>query len=716
MKFQKYKIIVAAIALLLLTVLSVIGASADNDLPWVPIDPNQKPVSIRLTSQPFKTLYLVGEELDVSGANIELTYDSGQKPSHVVKLEWCTGFDSSTVGVKTVTVTYPETNCTATFQVEVVTEESIKIVKPSKLVYFVGEKEDRAGLAVSVVYSNGSTSLLESGYTVSGFSSSSVGEKTVTVSYKELAATYKINVIEPALLSITIDKKPGKLSYYIGESLDLSGIKVTAHYENGKTADVSAKVSAQGDITSVGVKKITVVYNERDFIKTAEYEITVTDVHIKSIKFASYPQKTVYAENEAFDPTGTAITVTYNNGTSETVTENILYTGFSTDTIGKKTVTLHYGGYQLNFEVEVVVASSHVHKEGEFKQTKAPTCTEAGEETTTCTVCFETVSRRTVPATGHGAESMPVQTKAPTCTEAGETSTYCMICGGVVTVGDIFPLGHTEGEMQVVTAPTCVDEGVSKSHCTVCMAEITVQKLDALGHTFGLWSMTLESTGEAEGSEERTCSVCSFAEVRAVPKLQKIMESGEFSAELNASSAYFPFGSSFNAEKVTEKLTPEELAALLAESESEKLKVLDVFDFSFTDVLGGSLLPQGDITYTVGYALPYGEYQSFLIYDTENGRYTPLTADESFSFTVSRSGRFILVGELLPEPTESDTEAPTGTVGDSTSSTGENTEKSDTQIPVKGTSAIIMVLVIIAIILIVIIAILVYAYASRQEY
>jgi hypothetical protein len=154
----------------------VIGAHADNDLPWVPIPTDQKPASIKISSAPLKTLYLVGEDLDVSGARLELTYESGQKLPDIVKTEWCTGFDSKKVGKKTVTVTYPETSCTATFTVEVVTEDSLKIVKPSKLVYYVGDIEDRQGLAVSVVYSNGKTALLESGFTVTGFSSNTIGE------------------------------------------------------------------------------------------------------------------------------------------------------------------------------------------------------------------------------------------------------------------------------------------------------------------------------------------------------------------------------------------------------------------------------------------------------------------------------------------------------------------------------------------------------------
>jgi hypothetical protein len=423
----------------------------------------------------------------------------------------------------------------------------------------------------------------------------------------------------------------------------------------------------------------------------------------------------VYAEREAFDPTGIAIQVTYNNGKSETVTDNILYTGFDTDTIGKKTVTLHYGGYQLNFEVEVVVASAHVHKETEFVRTKAPTCTEPGEETTTCTVCFETVSRRSIPATGHGAESMPVQTKAPTCTEAGETSTYCMICGGVVTVSDIFPLGHTEGEMSIILSPTCTENGTSKSFCTVCSDEVTVLTIDPLGHSFGLWQMTLEPTGEQEGKEERACTVCSFVETRTVPKLEKILSVGDFSAQLNSSASYFPYSSQFGAEKVTDKLTAEEIALLIPETEREKYNVLDVFDFAFTNVLGERFLPKGDITYTVDYELPYGEYQSFMIFDTDYGIYTPTTSADAFSFTVERIGRFILVGEVLPESTDPGTRDPSDTSGDSPLPN----ETSDINVsvsPVKGTSAVIMALIIIAVILLVIIAALVYTYAFKQEY
>ncbi len=700
MILKKYKYFVCVFVVIIMTLLGILSVAADETPPQ-PLNP-PKVTGIELKQLPIRTQYLVGEKLDMSGALLGLTYDKGDSGECAVKLDWCTGFDSSKAGTKKITITYPETNCKTSFEVEVVTEKSLEIVKPSKLAYFVGDKEDRAGLAVSVVYSNGKTELLESGYTVSGFSSNTIGEKTITVKYKDLSATYKITVVEPALLSIKIDKKPNKLSYYIGETLTIAGIKVTASYEDGKTADVSSKVTVSGDITTSGVKKITVSYTERDYIKTATFNVTVTDVEIKSIKIVSYPNKTVYEEKEVFDPTGVSIRVTYNNGKTETISgDSIQYTGFDTSTIGTKTITLHYGGKKLEFEVKVTVSKDHVHNEGPFEIVTAPTCTVNGEQSTTCTICYKTVSVRPIPALGHGQESDPVLTKAPTCTEPGQTSTKCMVCGDSVTISDIFPLGHKENDPQTILSPNCTESGVTKTYCNVCGDEVTVKYLDPLGHSFGVWTVTLEPTGEANGNEQRVCSVCTYTENRAMPKLEKTIVSGNAAASLN-SAEYFPYGTVFRADKVTQSLSSDEIAAM---TPAGNYVVLDVFECTFTNINSEKFLPKGEIIYSLSYSLPVSEYASFLVYDKDLECYTPLAGAESFSFTAERMGRFVLVGEKLPETTTAEPEIPG------------NTNIVDIPIsatPSSGATVIILALVAVAVLLFIMIGILVYIYVIKQ--
>ncbi len=704
-----YKYFALALALLCLALAASLAVAANEEvLPPVTIDPS-KVTSMEFKTEPIKMQYLIGEKLDMSGAVLQLTSNSGSKVESIVKLDWCTGFDSSTTGKKTVTVTYPETTVSTTLTVEVVDEVELKIVKPQKLVYFLGDNEDRAGLSVSVIYSNGTGEVLKDGYTVTGFDSSTVGEKTVTVKYKDLTATYKITVIEAALLEIKIDKKPTKLNYYMGEKLDLSGMKVYAYYADGKKLDVTSAVTVKGDIDAVGAQTIEVVYSERDYIQKATFTVNVIDVEIKSIKFGTYPTKLKYFENEIFDPAGTSIIVTYNNGTVETVTDGMTFKGFNTDTLGTKTMMLNYKGHMLYFEIEILVSSSHVHTEGPLTVTKTPSCTEPGEQVTVCTVCQQIVSRHTVPALGHGEESDPVTVKAPTCTDAGQMATKCMICGEDVTVSEIPALGHSEGEAQIIIRPSCTEPGQAKTYCNTCNDELSVTELEPLGHSFGEWILLLEPTGESEGSEERVCSVCSHKETNTIAKLTSVFVSGDFAAALNTPNTYFPYGMSFSGNNITELLTAEELSAIFV---GEGYALIDVFEFIFTDIRGNAVQPDLEITYSVSSPLPTDKYSSFLIYDSELGCYSPLTSETSFSFSVSRSGRFVLVGQPIPETTEDETSQAPDSDTDVSGTASDTNVASDSLI--SGNTAMIIALVLASIIFLLIIAALVCTYIKQN--
>ena len=75
---------------------------------------------------------------------------------------------------------------------------SISVEKPTKTEYLIGETFDPAGMVVSANYDNGSVETLTSGYEVTGFDSSTEGEKTITVTYGEFSATFVIKVSAPA--------------------------------------------------------------------------------------------------------------------------------------------------------------------------------------------------------------------------------------------------------------------------------------------------------------------------------------------------------------------------------------------------------------------------------------------------------------------------------------------------------------------------------------
>ena len=77
--------------------------------PWTDFDDDDDSASvtsISVTTQPTKTSYTVGESLDVTGAKITVTYSDSTTAVVDVTAAMCSGFDSSTAGTKTVTVTY----------------------------------------------------------------------------------------------------------------------------------------------------------------------------------------------------------------------------------------------------------------------------------------------------------------------------------------------------------------------------------------------------------------------------------------------------------------------------------------------------------------------------------------------------------------------------------------------------------------------------------
>ena len=146
------------------------------------------------------------------------------------------------------------------------------------------------------------------------------------------------------------------------------------------------------------------------------------------------------------------------------------------------------------------------HNYGEWAQTKAPTCTEAGEETRTCTRDVSHTETREVAVLGHKfAASEPycqngcgavnpdyvpphthdyasAITTQPTCTEAG-VKTFTCACGDAYTE-PVAALGHNYGEWAQTKAPTCTEAGEETRTCTRDVSHTETREVAALGHKF----------------------------------------------------------------------------------------------------------------------------------------------------------------------------------------------------------------------------------------
>ena len=168
----------------------------------------------------------------------------------------------------------------------------------------------------------------------------------------------------------------------------------------------------------------------------------------------------------------------------------------------------HHGtrpGCDSKSDVTVIEALGHEWSEG--KETKAPTCTEAGEKTYTCTRCDKTKTEA-IEALGHAYSEEWTVDKEATCEEAGSKSHHCTRqgCDSKTEVTEIAALGHECGEGKETKAPTCTEAGEKTYTCTRCDKTKT-EAIEAIGHAYSEeWTVDKEATCEEAGSKSHHCT------------------------------------------------------------------------------------------------------------------------------------------------------------------------------------------------------------------
>ena len=177
-----------------------------------------------------------------------------------------------------------------------------------------------------------------------------IGTKTITVEYQGLTATFDVEVKEKpvSLVSIAIVKKPDKVSYFVGEEFDSTGLTVNAIYDNGTEKEIT-DYTLSGYESTVGVKTIMVNYN--DFTATFDVEVKEKPVQLLSINVIKQPDKTVYVLGENLNTEGMILLGIYSNGTVKTI-EDYSVSELTND-VGEQTVTVSFAGLTAEFKVTV---------------------------------------------------------------------------------------------------------------------------------------------------------------------------------------------------------------------------------------------------------------------------------------------------------------------------------------------------------------------------
>ena len=162
---------------------------------------------VALNSTDAKKDYFEGEELAISGLSLTVTKNNGDSENVTVTADMVSGFDSSTPGTQTITVSYEGFKNTYSVKVTAIAITDVTLNSgDAKKDYFEGEELDISGLTLTVTKNNGdSENVTVTSDMVSGFDSSVPGTQTVTVSYAGFENTFEVDIAEKKAVVYTSD-------------------------------------------------------------------------------------------------------------------------------------------------------------------------------------------------------------------------------------------------------------------------------------------------------------------------------------------------------------------------------------------------------------------------------------------------------------------------------------------------------------------------------
>lgn len=248
------------------------------------------PVSIEVTMPPTKTEYHPGETLNLAGMVVKAVFNDGSKQ---IITSQCTmnPADGSKLSKTTTSVsiswTWPTLGNTYTTQQDItmMVASGIRIkAAPTKTAYKAGETFNTAGMVVVADYPDGETDITAQA-TITPTNGAKIYESTtqVTVTWTDPYSGDNFTASKPitvtrVLSSITVSA-PTKNTYKDGETLNLAGSAVTAHFNSGATANVTSQATfspANGTkLTGSGTVTVTASYTEGGVTKTATTSVKV---------------------------------------------------------------------------------------------------------------------------------------------------------------------------------------------------------------------------------------------------------------------------------------------------------------------------------------------------------------------------------------------------------------------------------------------------------
>jgi len=115
--------------------------------------------------------------------------------------------------------------------------------KPNKTAYIEGEEIDTTGIKIEATFASGDKEdvTADCEFTPEGALATTDEAITASYTYDDVTKTadYAITVVEKQLTGIAVKTPPTKTAYTTSETLDMTGLVLTASYDNNTTEDIN---------------------------------------------------------------------------------------------------------------------------------------------------------------------------------------------------------------------------------------------------------------------------------------------------------------------------------------------------------------------------------------------------------------------------------------------------------------------------------------------
>ena len=248
--------------------------------------------SIEVTTAPTKTSYTAGETLDLTGIVVKANWSSGLQVDITSECTFSPAAGTTLYEDTTaVSISYTNNGTTYTTTQAITVQRvltGLRVDTEPTTSYVAGQALDLSGAVVSAVFSSGRSVVVAATPSIADGTIIYEDTSSLTWSYTENNVTQTATTaltVQRVLQSIAITTQPTTTTYKSGDSIDTTGMVVTATYHRTTDTVSGYTVSPSTAGSSEGTQTETVSYTENSVTKTAVFYVTIKNVSIYGVEW-----------------------------------------------------------------------------------------------------------------------------------------------------------------------------------------------------------------------------------------------------------------------------------------------------------------------------------------------------------------------------------------------------------------------------------------------